>query len=230
MALDAKQHSSSVWVFEPLHTADSFLLSHCSSHRAPAVCGEVKGRSNGTRALKDIKMIFKQTQNNTEGLLEFWENLCAAMRNAGSSLVYCLIEGKRCSKTQPSLKMAPFSASARRNHVAWGCTLSVCLLKMLKGAVRWMKEKSQIAVPSFSKRSFAKRTGENYWNMPPAFRLVLFAKNHYKAEEYWISKTYVSPSSLCLVFKFDNVLVVNHISDCDLRNKSPWWCAVEYEV
>lgn len=70
MALDAKQHWSSVWVFEPLHTADSFLLSRCSSRRAPAVCGEEEGGSGGTAALKDIKMIFERTQNNTEGALE----------------------------------------------------------------------------------------------------------------------------------------------------------------
>lgn len=108
MALDTKQHSSSVWVFEPLHTADSFLLSRCSSYWAPAVCRKGRGRG-GTAALKDIKMIFRQTQNNTEGMLEFRENLHRAERNLGLSLVHCLIEGKIRSERQLSLRWPRFS-------------------------------------------------------------------------------------------------------------------------
>lgn len=90
MVLDAKQHSNSVWVFEPLRTADSFLLPRRSSHRAPAVCGEGRG-SGDTADLKDVKMIFKQTHNSIEGVLEFRENLHGAERNLGLSLVCCLI-------------------------------------------------------------------------------------------------------------------------------------------
>lgn len=44
--------------------------------------------------LKDIEIVFKQTQNNTEGMLEFSENLHRATRNPRLFQVHRLIEGE----------------------------------------------------------------------------------------------------------------------------------------
>lgn len=162
MALHTKQHSSSVWVFEPLHTADSFLLSRCSSHRAPAVCRE-EGGSGGTTTLKDIKMIFKQTQNNTEGILEFPENLCGAERNLGLSLACCLIEGKMRSKRQPSLRWPRFCSCVAspkshglRTHAKYR------LVENVKGCCQMDKSENSNCHSGFQQRCFGKRTGADF--------------------------------------------------------------------
>lgn len=94
--------------------------------------------------------------------------------------------------------------------MARGRTLIVCLLKLLKDAVRWIKGKTEIAVKDALVNGLVKifetRLQLSGWFCLPRITT--------KQKTIEFLKTAFSPWSLCLVCELDEDLVVNRVNDC----------------